>query len=156
VQFGVPQQYVNRHYHTHVSARYKQAVAGSHNASFEKLLADATKSNSETLDVLNLAINGHVRMYVLALEAGDHRMMSVHSARIYEGVSLRSKITMEIAPPGGVTINAFVMRDAVELMNTLQGIEGAPERVEDWYRWRTQGRLIEAEANVATTDQSRS
>jgi len=66
---------------------------------------------------------------------------------------VRSRITLELAPAGGITVNNFLMRDAAELVATLRGNEDAVTKVEEWYRWRTQGRLIEAEANAeATTD----
>ena len=41
------------------------------------------------------------------------------------------------------------MRDAAELVNTLRGNEDAVARIEDWYKWRTQGKLIEAEIERA-------
>ena len=148
--FGVAQQYISRHFASHVTARYKQMVAASHNPSFEKLLADATAANSESVDTLNLLIRGHMQMWGCALEAGDHQMMRTHSGRVLEALQVRAKITLELAPTGNIQINNFVMRDAAELANTLRGIEGAAERVEEWYRWRTQGRLIEA--NVETAD----
>lgn len=137
----------------HVTARYKAMVQSSHNETFEKLLRDATEANSESVDVLNLLIRGHTSQWALALEAGDFRMMSGHSARILQAIEVRSRITLELAPAGGITVNNFLMRDAAELVATLRGNEDAVARIEDWYRWRTQGRMIEVEASAeATTD----
>jgi hypothetical protein len=146
--YGFTQQGVSRHFKQHITARYKAMVQASHNQTFERLLQDATEANSESVDVLNLLIRGHTSQWALALEAGDYRQMSGHSARILQAIEVRSKITLELAPPGGVTINNFLMRDAAELVETLRGNADAVARVEDWYRWRTEGRLIEAEANA--------
>ena len=146
--FGVLQQYISRHFASHVTDRYKQLVSASHNPSFEKLLEDATAANSESVDTLNLIIRGHMQMWGVALEAADHQMMRTHSGRVLEALQVRAKITLELAPTGNITVNNYVMRDAAELANTLRGIEGAAERVEEWYRWRTQGRLIEAAAEI--------
>jgi hypothetical protein len=151
-QFGVVQQYISRHYKQHVSPRYKAMVSASYNASFEKLLKDATEANSESVDTLNLLIRGHTQMWSCAHEAGDHKMMSVHSQRLLEALALRSKITLEIASPSTITINNYMARDAAELANTLRSIPGAAEEVEAWYYQRTKPRLIEADANVAAAD----
>jgi len=151
-QFGLVQQYVNRHFKQHVSPRYKAMVAASYNASYEKLLKDATEANSESVDTLNLMIRGHTQMWACAHEAGDHKMMSIHAQRVFEGVSLRSKITCELASPGTITINNFLLKDAAELVNALRDNQDAVAKIESWYRWRTQGRLIEAEANVKPAD----
>src|SRR5215472_15150546 len=151
-QFGVIQQYINRHFKHHVSARYKAMVSASYNASYEKLLKDATEANSESVDTLNLLIRGHTQMWACAHEAGDHKMMSVHSQRLLEALSLRSKITLELASPGAITVNNYMLRDAADLANTLRNIPGAAEEVEAYYRYRQQGRLIEAEVNVTPSD----
>jgi len=45
-----------------------------------------------------------------------------------------------------------MFRDAAELVATLRGNEDAVTRIEAWYRWRTHGRLIEAEANAEAAD----
>ena len=150
--FGVVQQYLSRHFAAHVTARYKQMVAASYNASYDKLLEDATKANSESVDILNLLIRGHTQMWACAQEAGDHKMMSVHSQRTLEAVSLRSKITLELASPGTITVNNYLLRDAAELVNTLRNIPGAAEEVEAYYHYRMEGRLIEAEVNVTPAD----
>ena len=147
-QFGLVQQNVGLHYRKHVSDRYKAMVKASHNETFEKLLENAAEANSESVDTLNLLIRGHSQMWGLALEAGDHKLMTAHSSRILQALEIRSKITLELAPSGGVTVNNFLMRDAAELVNTLRGNDEAVARIEEWYRWRTQGRLIEAEAAV--------
>jgi len=144
-QYNLVQQGVSRHYKVHVTARFKAMVQASHNDTFERLLKEATEANSESIDVLNLLIRGHTSQWALALEAGDFRMMSGHSARILQAIEVRSKITFELAPPGGITVNNFLMRDAAELVAALQGNEDAVARIEDWYRYRTQGKLIEAE-----------
>ena len=154
VQFGVPQQYINRHYRAHVSERYKQMVGASHNETFEQLLADATEANSESVNLLNLIIRGHSSMWALALEASDHKLMTAHSARILQALEVRSRITLELAPPGNLTVNTFMLRDAAELVNTLRGNEDAVARIEDWYRWRTEGRLIESEVERAEVEQA--
>jgi hypothetical protein len=116
-----------------------------HNTTFEHLLKEATEANSESIDVLNLLIRGHTSQWALALEAGDFHRMSGHSARILQALEVRSRITLELAPPGGITVNNFLMRDAAELVATLRGNEDAISKIEDWYRYRTQGRLIEAQ-----------
>src|SRR5215472_544917 len=46
--FGVAQQYISRHFASHVTDRYKAMVSASYNASYEKLLKDATEANSES------------------------------------------------------------------------------------------------------------
>jgi hypothetical protein len=150
--FGVHQQYISRHFASHVTARYKQMVAASYNASYDRLLEDATKANSESVDILNLLIRGHMQMWGRAQEGGDHKMMSVHSQRVLEALSLRSKITLELASPGTITVNNYMLRDAAELANTLRNIPGAAEEVESYYQHRMQGRLIEAEVNVKPAD----
>jgi hypothetical protein len=150
--FGVHQQYISRHFASHVTARYKQMVAASYNDSYDRLLEDATKANSESVDILNLLIRGHMQMWGCAQEGGDHKMMSVHSQRVLEALSLRSKITLELASPGTITVNNYMLRDAAELANTLRNIPGAAEEVESYYRHRMQGRLIEAEVNVKSAD----
>ena len=152
VQFGVPQQYINRHFRAHVSERYKQMVGASHNETFEQLVAAATEANSESVSLLNLIIRGHSSMWALALEASDHKLMTAHSSRILQALEVRSRITMELAPSGGVTINNFLLRDAAELVNTLRDNEDAVAKIENWYRWRTQGRLIEAKADAEAAD----
>ena len=45
-----------------------------------------------------------------------------------------------------------MLRDAAELANTLRNIPGAAEEVESYYRYRMEGRLIEAAADIKTTD----
>ena len=147
--YGVAQQYISRHFASHVTERYKQMVAASHNPSFEKLLKDVTEANSESMDLLNMIIRGHMQKFGCAIDSGDDQMMRVHSGRVLEALQVRAKITLELAPTGNITVNNYVMRDAAELTNTLRGIEGAAERVEEWYRWRTQGRLIEAKVEAA-------
>jgi hypothetical protein len=144
-QFGLPTTSLNHHCKLHVSERYKAMVGASHIDSFETLLANATAANSESVDTLNLLVRGHSQMWALAMEAGDHKTMSVHASRILQALEIRCKITLELAPSGNLTVNNFLMRDAAELVNTLRGNEDAVARIEDWYRWRTQGKLIEAE-----------
>jgi len=143
--YDLVQQSVQRHYKVHVTARFKAMCQAMHNETFEKLLRDATEANSESVDVLNLLIRGHTSQWALALEAGDYRMMAGHSAKILQAIEVRSRITLELAPPGGITVNNFLMRDAAELVATLRGNEDAISKIEDWYRYRTQGRLIEAQ-----------
>jgi hypothetical protein len=143
--YGLVQQAVSRHYNAHVTARFKAMCQAMHNQTFERLLKDATEANSESVDVLNLLIRGHTSQWALALEAGDYRMMAGHSAKILQAIEVRSRITLELAPPGGITVNNFLMRDAAELVATLQGNEEAVASIENWYRYRTQGKLIEAE-----------
>lgn len=151
-QFGLVQETLRRHFNFHVTDRYKQMARASHNPSFDKLLKDATEANSESVDTLNLIIRGHTQRWGCALEAGNDEAMKAHARIITDALQVRAKITLELAPSGNLTVNNFMLRDAAELANTLRGIPGAAEEVEAWYRWRTQGRLIEAEANVEAPD----
>jgi len=153
-QFGFPTTSLSRHFKTHVSERYKAMVGASHIDSFETLLANATAANSETVDTLNLLVRGHSQMWALAMEAADHRSMSVHAARILQALEIRCKITLELAPSGNLTVNNFLMRDAAELVNSLRGNDNAVARIEDWYKWRTQGKLIEAEIERVEVDEA--
>ena len=148
-QFGFPTTSINRHFKMHVSERYKAMVGASHIESFETLLGNATAANSESVDTLNLLVRGHSQMWALAMEAADHKTMAAHASRILQALEIRCKITLELAPSGNLTVNNFLMRDAAELVNTLRGNEDAVTRIEEWYRWRTQGKLIEAEIERA-------
>jgi hypothetical protein len=146
-EFGLARRGLGLHYKNHVTARFKAMARAQHSETFEKLLKDATEANSESVDVLNLLIRGHTSQWAVALQAGDYRHMLGHSARILQALEVRSRITLELAPPGGITVNNFLMRDAAELVATLRGNEEAVASIEEWYKWRTQGRLIEAKAN---------
>jgi hypothetical protein len=153
-QYGFPTTSLNRHWKMHVSERYKQMVGASHIESFDTLLANATAANSESVDTLNLLVRGHSQMWALAMEAADHKTMGLHASRILQALEIRCKITLELAPSGNLTVNNFLMRDAAELVNTLRGNEDAVTRIEQWYQWRTQDKLIEAEIERAEVDQA--
>ena len=74
----------------------------------------------------------------------------MHARVITEALTVRSRITLEIASPSTITVNNYMLRDAAQLANTLRNIPGAAEQVEAYYRM--QGRLIEAEARVEALD----
>jgi hypothetical protein len=148
-QFGFSTSRLNNHFLRHISDRYKAMVGASHTGSFETLLANATTANSESVNTLNLIVRGHTQMWALAMETADHKTMVAHASRILQALEIRCKITLELAPSGNLTVNNFLMRDAAELVNTLRGNDDAVTRIEQWYEWRTQGRLIEAEVEHA-------
>jgi hypothetical protein len=149
-QFGLVQETLRRHFNFHVTDRYKAMARASHNPSFDKLLKDATEANSESVDTLNLIIRGHTQRWGCCLDAGDDEGMKMHARVITEALTVRSRITLEIASPSTITVNNYMLRDAAELANTLRNIPGAAEQVEAYYRM--QGRLIEAEARIEAID----
>ena len=136
-QFGLVQQTVSRHFAKHVSDRFKKMCSAAHLDGFEKLLTEATETNAETLDILNLLVRGHAQRWGVCLDAGDDKKMASHGAKILQAIELRSRITLELQPEArNLTVNNFLMKDAAELTNMLRAHPAAVAELDHWYTRR--------------------
>src|SRR6516164_6492283 len=136
-QYGLRQQNVAQHFRNHVSARFKKMCLASRLESFEALLKQATEANAETLDLLNLLVRGHAQRWGIALERCEDGKMALHANRVLTAIELRSKITLELQPEArNVTVNNYLMRDAVSLVSLLRDHPAAVLDVENWYQKR--------------------
>jgi hypothetical protein len=71
------------------------------------------------------------------LGAGDDTKMASHTAKILSAIELWSRVTLELQPEArNLTVNNFLMKDAAELTNLLQGHPAALAELEDWYTRR--------------------
>jgi hypothetical protein len=143
-RFGLSKQRIAHHYKWHVSDRFKQMCAAQHLSSFEDALKNATEANIEAVDLCNLLIKGHAQRWAANLETGGDRAMNSHAAKILETLELRSRITLELQPETrSMTVNNYLVRDAAGLVAVLKDNAAAVAKVEEWYRARMGGKLIE-------------
>jgi hypothetical protein len=150
-QFGFSHQRVGHHYKRHVSDRFKQLCAATHLASFEDLLKNATEASIEAIDLCNLLIKGHVARWAVNLEAGCDQFMTKHAQKVLQTLELRSRITLELQPEArNMTVNNYLVRDAAGLVSVLKDNAAAVTKIEEWYRERTDTKMIEhAEVQAA-------
>ena len=151
-QFGLPRQNIDAHFRKHVSERYKQMAAASHLSTFEEMLKNATEANSETVDLLNILIRGHMQRWGANLEVGADQNMNHHSNRIAHLIELRSKITLELQQPQNLKINNYLVRDAASLVSVLRNNPDAVAQVERWYEDRMNSKLIEHAETQGSAD----
>jgi hypothetical protein len=139
VQFGLVTSSIHRHYERHVSDRYKAIIGAGRLESFDALLKKCIEGDSETLDLLNLLIRGHSHRWAVAFEAGsDHRMVQ-HAVRVLAAVELRAKVSRELVPAQPLTVHNYLLRDAAELVNQLEGHPEAIAKIEKWHEFRLRG-----------------
>ena len=138
-QFGLALTSVHRHYTRHVSDRYKAIIGGGRLESFDALMKKCIEGDSETLDILNLLIRGHTHQWAIAFETGSDNRMSLHALRVQAAIELRAKISRELVPAQPLTVNNYLLKDAAELVNQLEGHPEAIAQIEKWHEFRLRG-----------------
>jgi hypothetical protein len=138
-QFGLAVPSVHRHYNRHVSERYKAIIGSSRLESFDALMKKCVEGDGETLDILGLLMRGHLHQWSIAFETGSNHWMSQHAVRVQAALELRAKISRELVPAQPLTVNNYLLRDAAELVNQLEGHPEAIKQIEQWHEFRLRG-----------------
>jgi hypothetical protein len=128
-QFGLSYYSLARHAQGHISARYRELVAGGPYKSIDALLDSVAKADLKTMDVLDSMIAAHYNLWSLAGDAGSDQGMASHAIRLERLLRLRSEISRELAP--GMHLHQTLQAITINGQTVAVDVRSAREKIGD-------------------------